>query len=107
MEKQPDVAEKQADDAIKNTNLQQPAKPDRPFRLVSDDLSFDTVEALEELLVQAKSGELIGMVFAAMYKGKTKQFIVNATGEAYRNPTFSRGMVAALDDALAREVGRW
>jgi hypothetical protein len=73
-----------------------------PFVLVPDEVSTDTVEALELLLREARRGQVIGIAFAAMLKRRA--FIVNTAGEAHRNPTFSRGMVAALDDQLAQRV---
>lgn len=68
------------------------------YRLVPDVMSTDTVECLTVLLEEAKRGRVIGIAFAAMFRGK--RFIVNAAGEAHRSPVFSRGMVAALDDEL-------
>ena len=73
-----------------------------PFVLISDNVSHDTVEALETLLEHAKSGELIGVCFTAMLK--RRGYIVNCAGEAYRNPTFSRGMLCALDDQLSLRI---
>jgi hypothetical protein len=73
-----------------------------PFYLVPDSVSNDTVECLEQLLKHARSGEVIGLAFAAMLKQRT--FIVNSAGEAHRNPTFSRGMLAALDDQLSQRI---
>lgn len=73
-----------------------------PFRLIPDNVSTDTVEALELLLDRARRGEVIGLAYAAMLRQRT--YIVNTAGEAYRNPTFSRGMVAALDDQLSGRV---
>lgn len=83
----------------------QPTGPtDRvPFTLVEGQTSSDTVKCLEEMLARAREGELIGIAFAAMFK--FRGFTVNATGEAIRNPTFARGMAAALDDFLAAHVG--
>lgn len=72
------------------------------FRLVSDVISDDTVEALEQLLDEARRGRVIGIAFAAMMKRRT--FIVNAAGEAKRNPVFTRGMLACLDDTLGRQA---
>lgn len=71
-----------------------------PFRLVPDPLPEDTIGAFNTLLKQAKQGQILGAAFAVMYKGKT--YIVNATDEARKSPTFARGMVAELDDELAR-----
>lgn len=73
-----------------------------PFRLVPDQISPDTVEALRELLAHAESGRIIGMAFVAMYRGR--RFIANASGEARRSPVFTRGMVAVLDDHLSRQA---
>jgi hypothetical protein len=71
---------------------------DRPFTLVPDSISHDTIEALKALLRDAEKGEIIGLAFAVMYKGR--DYIVNTAGEAHRSPTFTRGMVPALDDHL-------
>ena len=73
-----------------------------PFRLVPDTISDDTIEALQELLADAKAGKAIGIGFVVMYRGR--QFIANAAGEAKRSPVFTRGMVAPLDDKLARQA---
>lgn len=73
-----------------------------PFRLIPDNISTNTVECLEQLLDQARRGEIIGLAYAAMLKQRA--YIVNTAGEAHRNPTFSRGMVAALGDSLATRV---
>jgi hypothetical protein len=73
-----------------------------PFVLIPDKLSHDTVECLELLLQHARSGEVIGVAFAAMLK--RRGYIVNTAGEAHRNPTFARGVIAALDDQLSGRV---
>lgn len=70
----------------------------RPFTLVTKTISHDTIEALNVMLEQAKRGELIGVAFAAMYN--EGGYFVDAAGEAYRSPTFARGMIRALDDKL-------
>lgn len=73
-----------------------------PFSLIRDTLSHETVDALEQLLAAAKRGEIIGVAYAAMLK--QRNYIVNTAGEAYRNPTFSLGMVRVLDDELMQRV---
>ncbi|SEN72147.1 hypothetical protein SAMN05216404_106187 [Nitrosospira multiformis] len=75
---------------------------DRPFSLAPDSISHDTIEALRALLKDAEKGEVIGLAFAVMYKGR--DYIVNTAGEAHRSPTFARGMVQALDDHLMHMV---
>lgn len=76
----------------------------RPFHLVQDGLSSDTIKALQSLLAEAESGQLIGLAYVAMYK--RREYTASATGEARRNPTFTRGMLAALDDVLGEMVSR-
>lgn len=73
-----------------------------PFTLAPESVSHDSVEALKALLDDAKKGELIGITFAAMYKKRS--YMVNAAGEAHRNPTFSLGMVKVLSDYLMQQV---
>lgn len=65
-----------------------------PFVLVPDNLSNETVQCLEELLTHAKRGEVIGIAFTAMLK--RRGYIANSAGEAFRNPTFSIGMLFGL-----------
>lgn len=73
-----------------------------PFVLVPDTVSNDTVECLETLLKHARTGEVIGLAFAAVLKRRA--YLVNTAGEAHRNPTFARGIVAALDDQLSGRI---
>jgi hypothetical protein len=73
-----------------------------PFILAPDTLSNDTVACLEQLLDQAKKGQVIGIAFGAVLKQRA--YIVNTAGEAHRNPTFARGIIAALDDQLSGRV---
>lgn len=75
---------------------------ERPFGLVQETISHDTVEALRKLLRAAERGDVIGVAFAVMYKGR--DYVVNTAGEAHRSPTFTRGMVKALDDHLMQLV---
>lgn len=71
------------------------------YQLVRDHISRDTIEALQALLLLAQSGTVTGIAFAAVMK--RRKYLVNVAGEAYRDPTFARGAVAALDDEL-REI---
>lgn len=73
-----------------------------PYVLIPDALSHDTIQCLEAMLDEARSGELIGIAFGAIFKRRT--YIVNSAGEAYRSPTFARGIVAALDDELSARI---
>lgn len=72
------------------------------FKLEPHPISQDTVLALEEMLADARAGRIVGLVIAAMYV--EREYVVGATGEAFRSPTFARGMVAAIDDQLSRMI---
>lgn len=79
----------------------------RTFTLVPVESSEDTIQALQELLLQARKGDLIGIVFAAM--ARNKRYFIGSAGEATNSPTFSLGMVQMLarsleDQALGRET---
>lgn len=74
----------------------------KPFTLISDTVSTDTVECLQLLLKRARRGEVIGIAFCAMLKQRA--YIVNTAGVAHDSPTFARGMVAALDDELGMRM---
>jgi hypothetical protein len=73
-----------------------------PISLVPDSLSNDTVQCLETLLEHARTGDVIGIAFAAALRRRA--YITNTAGECHLNPTFARGMVAALDDHLSGRV---
>lgn len=77
--------------------------PNKPFALITKDVSHDTIEALGDLCREAKGGDLIGFAYVAVYRGRC--YTVDAAGEAYRNPTFTRGILRALDDKLGEMVG--
>lgn len=73
-----------------------------PFTLIGDDISTDTVTALEQLLAGAREGRIIGIAFGVMLK--TRRFYVNTAGEAHRNPGFSLQMARVLDAELVDRV---
>jgi hypothetical protein len=73
-----------------------------PYQLVRDHVSTDTVQALEQLLAGAKEGQIIGIAFGVLLK--RRRYFVNTAGEARRDPTFTRGMMLALDDELRHMV---
>ena len=67
--------------------------------VINPTTSDDTIQALEELLDDARRGSITGMVFAAMRPGGS-DYIIGTTGEARHRPTYARGMIAAVDDDL-------
>lgn len=74
----------------------------KPYTLIADRVSTDTVECLQLLLRRARRGEVIGLAYCAMLKQRA--YIVNTAGVAHESPTFARGMVAALDDSLSNRI---
>lgn len=72
---------------------------ERPYELVLDQVSTNTVEALEYLLEGAKRGEVVGLAYAVIIKGR--RFAVDCAGEACSNPLLARAVVAVLDDHLS------
>jgi hypothetical protein len=74
----------------------------KPFTLVPDTVSTDTMECLQLLLARARKGEVIGLAYCAMLKSRA--YIVNTAGVAHESPTFARGMVATLDDSLSNKI---
>lgn len=70
-----------------------------PYKLVHDHISRDTVEAMATLYEAARTGEMKGIAFAAMFR--KNRYITNVAGLAYLNPTFARGCVMTLGDELA------
>jgi len=70
-----------------------------PYRLIPDNISRDTVEALETLLHLAKAGDVTGIAFVCTLP--KSRYITNVAGHAYHHPTLARGMVMTLSDQLA------
>lgn len=69
------------------------------YHLVKDFVSRDLVECLTQMLDGAKSGRVKGIAFAAFLD--KQRYITNVAGLCYNNPSFTRGIVASLDDELA------
>ena len=67
-------------------------------------IDADTVEALRQLLVLARKGEITGLAFVAQKTNQT--FIVETVGDCRARPVYTRGMIRYLDDALARRTSR-
>lgn len=72
------------------------------YRLRPDNLSTQIVACLAELHMQARRGKVSGIAFVAYIEGH--EYIANAAGAAFDDPTSTRGMLCALDDKLAAHV---
>jgi len=66
-----------------------------PFTLIKPPPCINTITTLEQLLEEARRGEIIGITFSAMLK--ERKFFGDVVGECRRNPVFASGMIAALD----------
>jgi hypothetical protein len=72
------------------------------MHLVRDQVSRDLLQTCVQLLEAVQAGHVTGIAFACTLKGK--KYFVNVSGALERDPTFARGVVAALDDELSRMV---
>lgn len=89
------------EEAEAEDNPQKPAEGVR-MHLVRDHVSRDMLQTCVQLLEAVREGHVTGMAFACSMRGK--KYFVNVSGTLARDPTFARGVVAALDDELARMV---
>lgn len=71
-----------------------------PFQLVPEQISHDTTEALRVLHAHAQEGKIIGVTFAAMYRGRF--FVADSAGECYQNPVWTLGMLDILKSKLRK-----
>ncbi|RYH29966.1 MAG: hypothetical protein EON54_22145 [Alcaligenaceae bacterium] len=59
----------------------------------------DVIDALEQLLAGARSGEVNGIAFVCTLPGM--RYITDVAGFCYTHPTFARGAASYLTDQLA------
>jgi hypothetical protein len=62
----------------------------------------DTVESLTELLAAAKRGEVLGVAFTAILRGRRMSY--GATGEANNDPILALGHVHVLAGVLQERI---
>lgn len=73
-----------------------------PFRLLEDQPAEDVVAHFRKMLAKAERGEVLGE--ASVYMLKSRQFVMQTTGEASRSPVYVIGMLVVLILKLARVV---
>lgn len=76
--------------------------PEQLYQLVRDYVSHDVVDSLDQLSLGAHSGDVIGIAFVALLKGR--RYIVNASGRCLREATFTRGAAFVLSDHLSEII---
>lgn len=68
------------------------------MQLVKAAISIDSIEAIEQIRQGFLEGHYIGAVVGLIRP--RMRYTVHCIGMACRNPTFSRGVTAAIDDEL-------
>ena len=71
-------------------------------QLVRDSISRDLAEAFKQIALGVEQGVITGAVFGLALKGR--RYHVNVAGTLARDPTFARGICAALDQIFAVEL---
>jgi hypothetical protein len=74
-----------------------------PLKIVPNFVSGETVTTLESLVDRARRGEVVGIAYAALER--ERRYVVNVAGEAARDPTYASGMVNALGELIADDLG--
>jgi hypothetical protein len=72
------------------------------LELVRAPISGDTVQALEQLLTEAREGAYIGFVIGLIRP--RRRYSVHCVGEACVFPSWARGILAVADDELAAMI---
>lgn len=71
-------------------------------QLLPDAESSDLAAAFEHCAASARAGNLVGAVLGIVVKGR--RYYVHIGGTLTRDPTFARGVCAAIDDELMAMV---
>jgi hypothetical protein len=71
-------------------------------QLIHDPAIQDLVEAFEHLAESARQGLVVGAILGIAVKGR--RYHVSVGGTLTRDPTFARGICAAIDDELMHLV---
>ena len=61
-----------------------------------------TIATLEDLLAQARRGEVVGLVAVAMGRARKYEFVI--AGEAARSLTFALGALGALQAEITEQL---
>lgn len=69
---------------------------------ISGSQSQHTIACATHFAEGALSGEVVGAAIALLYR--RRKYTVAICGEAHRDPTWARGVVAALEDELRELV---
>jgi hypothetical protein len=62
----------------------------------------DTIDLLEDLLVDARAGRVIGLALVSLHTRNHYNFAI--TGEAAQRPTFTLGAIAMLQHDTAQKI---
>jgi hypothetical protein len=67
-------------------------------QLLHETVSHDTIECALAMAEGSKNGHIVGAVIGFLYK--YRKYSVAVCGEAYRDPTWARGVIGAIEDEL-------
>jgi hypothetical protein len=67
-------------------------------QLLREVVSKDTLQCAKALVTKAEDGEVVGAVIGFIYR--RQKYSVAVCGQAFDNPTWARGVTAAIDDEL-------
>lgn len=73
--------------------------PPPPIKLVKKLAPRDVKAGIKQLDGEAERGEISGAAHIVIYEDRHFDFLL--TGECYRNPLYTRCLVAELDDELS------
>lgn len=68
------------------------------FHVIEPFVSRDTIQALEELLEDARAGHCVGVAFAAMYR--RNRMVLDTAGECTSKPVHTVGMLNILTNRI-------
>lgn len=71
-------------------------------QLLREVVSSDTVDCAKALIDGSESGQVVGAVIGFLYR--RRRYSVAICGEAYADPTWARGVIAAIEDELRQMV---
>lgn len=74
------------------------------LRIVEPVVDADTVRSLQKLLEAALRGRIVGLAYVALHCGP--DYSADVVGEAKAHPLLTRGIVGALEDAVAAHPRR-
>lgn len=74
----------------------------QPLRVVLPQADRETIEILLDLLYRAEQGEVVGLAYVALHRGK--DYSGDVSGSVKSHPLFTIGVIRALEHLVARHT---